>query len=96
MPGETTCFAAMRMARSPERLPSRAARACDCGPRTSATVARVQHYTARALLVSIYTEADTMESLREAVRDAVKCRFDEENRPRAIRLHRTRGEVMPA
>lgn len=53
-------------------------------------------YTARALSASIYTEADTMDSLREAVRDAVKCHFDEDLRPRIIRLHRTHEEVIAA
>lgn len=33
-------------------------------------------YTARALGVSIFTEADTMEDLRAAVRAAVHCHFD--------------------
>jgi hypothetical protein len=33
-------------------------------------------YTARALGVSIFTEADELESLREQVRDAVRCHFD--------------------
>lgn len=34
-------------------------------------------YTARALGDSIFTEADTLAELREAVRDAVRCHFDE-------------------
>ncbi|HEY0405996.1 MAG TPA: hypothetical protein VGC89_09735 [Pyrinomonadaceae bacterium] len=34
-------------------------------------------YTARALGVSIFTEADDLESLREQARDAVRCHFDE-------------------
>ncbi|MGI8508978.1 MAG: 2-oxoisovalerate dehydrogenase, partial [Gemmatimonadaceae bacterium] len=46
-------------------------------------------YTARALSASIYTEADSMESLREALRDAVRCHFDESVRPKIIRLHHT-------
>ena len=33
-------------------------------------------YTARALGVSIFTEADTEAELRVAVRDAVHCHFD--------------------
>jgi hypothetical protein len=35
-------------------------------------------YTARALGVSIFTEADDLESLREMVRDAVRCHFGQE------------------
>ena len=34
-------------------------------------------YTARSLGVSIFTEADDLNSLREMVRDAVHCHFDE-------------------
>lgn len=44
-------------------------------------------YTARALGASIFTEADTLESLQESVRDAVRCHFDEAERPRFVRLH---------
>ncbi len=44
-------------------------------------------YTARALGVSIFTEADDLDSLREQVRDAVRCHFDEGHGPREIRLH---------
>jgi predicted RNase H-like HicB family nuclease len=52
-------------------------------------------YTARALGESIFTQADSMESLREMVRDAVLCHFDDENeRPRIIRLHEVRDEVI--
>ena len=52
-------------------------------------------YTARALGHSIITEADTMAELKEMVRDAVSCHFDEEVRPRVIRLHPVRDEVIP-
>jgi len=34
-------------------------------------------YTAQALGSSIFTEADTWEELKQAVRDAVRCHFDE-------------------
>ncbi len=34
-------------------------------------------YTARALGESIFAEAESLEDLREQVRDAVKCHFDE-------------------
>jgi hypothetical protein len=34
-------------------------------------------YTARALGQSIFTEADSLEQLRENVRDAVHCHFDD-------------------
>ncbi len=37
---------------------------------------------ARALGHSIFTQADTMDELKEMVRDAVCCHFDEGTRPR--------------
>ena len=52
-------------------------------------------YEARALGYSIYTQADTLAELREMVRDAVACHFDEEDRPRVIRLHLVKDEVIP-
>ncbi len=44
-------------------------------------------YQARALGHSIFTEAETMDALKEAVTDAVKCHFDDRERPQVIRLH---------
>ncbi|MEM7755738.1 MAG: 2-oxoisovalerate dehydrogenase E1 subunit beta [Planctomycetota bacterium] len=41
---------------------------------------------ASALGHSIVTQADDMDGLREAVRDAVRCHFDEAERPKAIRV----------
>ena len=53
--------------------------------------------TARALGHSIFTQADTAEELREAVRDAVRCHFpDEATRPKIIRLHHIRDELIAA
>ena len=53
--------------------------------------------TARAVGESIFTEAEDIEGLREAVRDAVRCHFaDETNRPKVIRLHRVIEEVVAA
>lgn len=43
--------------------------------------------SARALGESIFTEADDLEELREQVRDAVRCHFNEADRPRLVRLH---------
>ena len=43
------------------------------------------------------TQADSVEELREAVRDAVRCHFaDESDSPRMIRLHFVRDEVIAA
>jgi hypothetical protein len=52
--------------------------------------------TARALGHSIFTEADTYEDLRDVVRDAVQCHFDEPDRPKVIRLHYVKDEVLAA
>ena len=51
-------------------------------------------FTARALGESIFTEADTLDALRQRVRDAVNCHFDEGNTPKVIRLHFVRDEVL--
>jgi hypothetical protein len=52
--------------------------------------------TARALGYSIFSEAKDLKSLREQVRDAVRCHFDEGQGPRVIRLHFVREEVIAA
>jgi len=51
-------------------------------------------FTARALGESIFTEADTLDALRQQVRGAVNCHFDEGNAPKVIRLHFVRDEVL--
>jgi len=51
---------------------------------------------ARALGHSIFTEADSYDELREQVRDAVQCHFDEGDRPSIIRLHYVKDEVLAA
>ncbi len=54
-------------------------------------------FVARALGEAIFTQADDMEALRVAVRDALRCHFPEEaSRPRIIRLHLVRDEVISA
>jgi hypothetical protein len=53
-------------------------------------------YTARALGEAIFTESDDLDDLREHVRDAVRCHFDEGQGPRVIRLHFVREEVIAA
>ncbi len=53
-------------------------------------------YEAKALGSSIYTQAETLDELRAAVQDAVRCHFDEAERPSLIRLHVVRDEVNPA
>ncbi len=51
-------------------------------------------YTARALEAPIFTEADELAQLEAQVRDAVICHFEEAGRPRIIRLHFVREEVI--
>jgi hypothetical protein len=51
-------------------------------------------WTARVLGPAIFTEADTMEELHEQVRDAVHCHFEEAERPKVIRLHSVREELI--
>ena len=51
-------------------------------------------FAARALGESIFTEADTLDTLRQQVRDAVNCHFDEGKAPKVIRLHFVRDEVL--
>jgi len=51
-------------------------------------------YIASALGLSIHTEADTLDQLREMVRDAVRCHFDDSERPSVIRLHFVKDEVI--
>jgi hypothetical protein len=43
-------------------------------------------YEARALGYSIYTQGDTIEELKAMVQDAVRCHFDESERPQVIRV----------
>jgi len=50
-------------------------------------------YTAKALGESIFTEADTLEELKENIKDALKCHFDDTKEiPGIIRLHIVREE----
>ena len=53
-------------------------------------------FSARALGESIFTQATTLEELREEVRDAVRCHFNEGQGPAVIRLHYVRDEVLAA
>jgi hypothetical protein len=50
-------------------------------------------YTAKGLGVSIYTQADNLPLLKEAVINAVHCHFGDEKK-RIIRLHIVKEEVI--
>jgi hypothetical protein len=51
-------------------------------------------FTARALGAAVFTEADTLDALREAIRDAVRCHFEAGDQPRMLRLHVVRDELI--
>ena len=54
-------------------------------------------YTASALGYGIHTEGDSLEALRRNVKEAVDCYFDDTMpRPKLIRLHFVREEVLVA
>jgi len=52
-------------------------------------------YVASALDVGIHTEAETLEELRQNLRQAIACHYDDlADRPRIVRLHFVRDEVL--
>lgn len=54
-------------------------------------------YSASALGFGIHTQGDSLADLRRNVREAVDCYFDDSmDRPRLIRLHFVRDEVLVA
>jgi len=54
-----------------------------------------QGFVATAVGVGVHTEADTLEDLRQNVREAVDCHFDDSmDAPKLIRLHFVRDEVL--
>ena len=50
-------------------------------------------FTARARGAAIFTEADDSEGLRKQVCDAVRCHFDDGQRPRVIRFRFACGDA---
>jgi len=51
-------------------------------------------YEAQALHYSIFTQAETYEDLKSAIRDAVSCHFDEAQIPAVVHLHYVKDGVM--
>lgn len=51
-------------------------------------------FEAWALGHSIFTEADSIEELRKAIAEAVRCHFDASEMPSVIRLHVVKEEVL--
>jgi hypothetical protein len=50
-------------------------------------------FTAAAVNYSIITEADNIESLKQNIREAIECHFDEA-KPKIIHLHYTKQEIF--
>ena len=53
-------------------------------------------YVATAPSHGIVTQADSITELHAQVRDAVACHFDTQDKPKLIRLHFVRDEVLAA
>jgi predicted RNase H-like HicB family nuclease len=51
-------------------------------------------WTARALGESIFTEGDSLDELKVNIKEAVACHFDDENRPKLLRLHIVKDELL--
>ncbi len=51
-------------------------------------------YTARAIGEAIFTEGDTLEETKKNIKEAVECHFDEDKKPKLIRLHMIKEEVI--
>ena len=51
-------------------------------------------YESRALGYSIFTQAETFEEQKEAVKDATRCHFEDTAMPRIIRHHQVKEEVL--
>ncbi|HBY20263.1 MAG: 2-oxoisovalerate dehydrogenase [Clostridiales bacterium GWE2_32_10] len=51
-------------------------------------------YEAKALGESIYTQAESYEQIKENIKDAVMCHFEEDSRPLFIRYHFVKDEVI--
>ncbi len=51
-------------------------------------------FTAKAIGESIFTEADTMDEIKVNIKEAVECHFDEGKKPKLIRLHMIKEEVI--
>ncbi len=52
-------------------------------------------YDARALGHPIFTQAESLAELRSMVLDAVRCHFEDGERPQLIRLHLVKDELIP-
>jgi hypothetical protein len=53
-------------------------------------------FIGKALDYPIFTEAESLEELKTMTQDAVRCHFEDTERPLMIRLHIVKDEVIPA
>ncbi len=51
-------------------------------------------YEARTVGHSIFTEGETYEEVKENIKEAVRCHFEECDMPHIIRLHLVKDEVL--
>ncbi|HEY5392839.1 MAG TPA: hypothetical protein VIJ57_12025 [Hanamia sp.] len=53
-------------------------------------------FIATALGESIFTDGENYEEIKRNIKDAVDCHFDEKRKPKLIRLHIVKDEVILA
>ncbi|MDZ7765669.1 MAG: 2-oxoisovalerate dehydrogenase [Melioribacteraceae bacterium] len=53
-------------------------------------------FEAQAVGYSIFTEAETMEEIKNNIVEEVDCHFDEGEKPKLIRLHYVKEEIIDA
>lgn len=51
-------------------------------------------FVAKALGESIFTEADTYDKIKQNIKEAVACHFEESDIPKFIRLHFVKDELL--
>ncbi len=51
-------------------------------------------YNARALGYSIFTQGEDWTDLKEMVKDAIRCHFEDDCMPKIVRLHLVREELI--
>ena len=51
-------------------------------------------YEARALGHPIFTEGESLDEIKESVKDAVRCHFDDDGLLKIVRLHFVKDEVI--
>jgi predicted RNase H-like HicB family nuclease len=51
-------------------------------------------YTAKAIGKGIFTKADTLEEIKHNILEAVDCHFEDDKKPKLIRLNSIKEEVI--